>query len=52
VRSPALRAAGGITEPFWCLGFAAYEGERSMAIRWRLERALPAAWLPLMALAV
>jgi hypothetical protein len=47
--------AGVITEPFWCLGFAVYEGhegERSMAIRWWLERAIPAAWLPLMALAV
>jgi hypothetical protein len=47
--------AGGITEPFRCLGFAAYEGhegERPMAIRWRLERPIPAAWLPVMALAV
>ena len=41
--------AGGITEPFRCLGLATYEGhegERPMAIRWRLERAIPAAWLP------
>ena len=41
--------AGGITEPFRCLGFAVYdghEGERPMAIRWRLERAIPAGWLP------
>jgi hypothetical protein len=31
--------AGAITKPFRCLGFAAYEsheGERPMAIRWRL----------------
>jgi hypothetical protein len=28
------------------------EGERPMAIRWRLEREIPAAWLPVMALAV
>jgi len=36
------------TEPFVCLGFASYEsheGERPMAIRWRLEREIPAAWL-------
>ena len=41
--------AGGPTEPFVCLGFATYEsheGERPMAIRWRLEREIPAAWLP------
>jgi Domain of unknown function (DUF3427) len=46
---------GGPTEPFVCLGFARYEsheGERPMAIRWRLEREIPAAWLPVMALAV
>ncbi len=39
---------GGPTEPFVCLGFARYgshEGERPMAIRWRLERQIPAAWL-------
>jgi hypothetical protein len=47
--------ADGPTEPFVCLGFARYEGhegERPMAIRWRLEREIPAAWLPVMALAV
>jgi len=47
--------SGGITEPFRCLGFARYgghEGERPMAIRWRLEVPIPAAWLPGMALAV
>jgi len=41
--------ASGPTEPFLCLGFASYEGhegERPMAIRWRLERQIPAAWLP------
>jgi len=46
---------GAPTEPFVCLGFATYEsheGERRMAIRWRLEREIPAAWLPVMALAV
>jgi len=46
---------GGVTEPFVCLGFARYEsheGERPMAIRWRLERQIPAAWLPVMGLAV
>jgi hypothetical protein len=46
---------GAPTEPFVCLGFATYEsheGERPMAIRWRLEREIPAAWLPVMALAV
>jgi hypothetical protein len=46
---------GAPTEPFVCLGFAIYEsheGERPMAIRWRLEREIPAAWLPVMALAV
>jgi hypothetical protein len=39
---------GAPTEPFVCLGFARYEsheGERPMAIRWRLEREIPAAWL-------
>lgn len=44
----------GNTEPFRCLGFATYEGhegERPMAIRWRLERQIPAAWLPVMGLA-
>jgi hypothetical protein len=46
---------GAPTEPFACLGFASYkshEGERPMAIRWRLEREIPAAWLLVMALAV
>ncbi len=49
------RKQGTVTEPFVCLGFARYEsheGERPMAIRWRLEREIPAAWLPVMALAV
>jgi hypothetical protein len=50
-RAPRWRAlseedgqAGGITEPFRCLGFTRYEsheGERPMAIRWRLERPSP-----------
>ncbi|WP_411871263.1 hypothetical protein, partial [Vulcanococcus limneticus] len=42
------RKQGTVTEPFVCLGFARYEsheGERPMAIRWRLEREIPAAWL-------
>ncbi|MFY8149447.1 MAG: DUF3427 domain-containing protein, partial [Prochlorococcaceae cyanobacterium] len=47
--------AGGVTEPFRCLGFIRYEsheGERPMAIRWRLERAIPAGWMQGMGLAV
>ena len=47
--------AGGVNEPFRCLGFARYEsheGERTMAIRWRLERAIPAGWMQGMGLAV
>ena len=47
--------AGGVTEPLRCLGFARYEsheGERPMAIRWRLERAIPAGWMQGMGLAV
>ena len=49
------RRQGTVTEPFVCLGLARYEsheGERPMAVRWRLEREIPAAWLPVMALAV
>jgi hypothetical protein len=47
--------ASGVTEPFRCLGFATnegHEGERPMAIHWRLEVPIPAARLPAMALAV
>jgi hypothetical protein len=47
--------AGGVTKPFRCLGSARYvshEGERPMAIRWRLERAIPAACMPATALAI
>jgi hypothetical protein len=43
------RRQGMVTEPFVCLGFARYEsheGERPMAIRWRLEWEIPAMWLP------
>ena len=46
---------GGVTLPFLCLGFAddvSHEGERPMAIRWRLHRAIPAAFVPELALAV
>jgi superfamily II DNA or RNA helicase len=46
---------GGVTLPFLCLGFADYvshEGERPMAIRWRLQRPIPAAFVPELALAV
>lgn len=49
---------GTVTEPFVCFGFARYEsheGERPMAGAfrgWRLEREIPAAWLPVMGLAV
>jgi hypothetical protein len=49
------RRQGPVTAPFVCPGFAPYEsheGERPMAIRWRLEREIPAAWLTVMALAV
>ncbi|QNI70613.1 hypothetical protein CyaNS01_01481 [Cyanobium sp. NS01] len=49
------RQQGTVTEPSVCLGFATYashEGERPMAIRWRLEREIPAMWMPVMALAV
>ncbi|SBO43345.1 protein of unknown function [Cyanobium sp. NIES-981] len=49
------RRQGTVTEPFVCLGFARYEsheGERPMAIRCRLEREIPAAWMPAMGLAV
>jgi hypothetical protein len=45
----------GVTEPFVCLGLARYEsheGERPIAIRWRLEREIPVGWLPVMGLAV
>ncbi len=37
------------TEPIVGLGFARYEsheGERPKALRWRLEREIPAMWLP------
>jgi hypothetical protein len=46
---------GGVTLPFLCLGFADYvshEGERPLAIRWRLHRAIPAAFVPQLALAI
>ncbi|WP_198948219.1 DUF3427 domain-containing protein [Synechococcus sp. MW101C3] len=46
---------GGATLPFLFLGFADYvshQGERPMAIRWRLQRAIPAAFVPELALAV
>jgi hypothetical protein len=50
--------ANVIPEPFVCMGFATYEsheGERPMAgpfRGWRLEREIPAGWMPVMALAV
>ncbi|EAQ76428.1 hypothetical protein WH5701_04135 [Synechococcus sp. WH 5701] len=46
---------GQVTLPFRCLGFADYvshEGERPMAIRWRLQRAIPGAFYPELAVAV
>jgi hypothetical protein len=46
---------GGVTMPFLCLGFANYvshEGERPMAIRWRLHRPIPGAFYPELAVAV
>lgn len=45
---------GRVTEPFVCLRFARYEShddERAMAVRWCLDREIPAAWMPVMALA-
>ena len=41
--------------PFQCLGFAddvSHEGEPPMAIRWRLQRPIPAAFVPEQAVAV
>jgi hypothetical protein len=38
------RRQGTVTEPLQCLGFVScesHEGERPMAIRWRLERKIP-----------
>jgi hypothetical protein len=52
---PEQQRQGTVTEPFVCLGFVHYEsneGERPMAIRWRLQRAIPAAFVPELALAV
>ncbi len=46
---------GGVTLPFLCLGFADYvshEGERPMAIRWRMHRAIPGGFYPELAVAV
>jgi hypothetical protein len=46
---------GGVTLPFLCLGFAddlRHEGERPMAIRWRLHTAIPGAFYPELAVAV
>lgn len=54
-RAHPIPRRSATTEPFACLGFARYEShedEPPMAIRWRLEREIPAAWLPVMALAV
>jgi hypothetical protein len=45
---------GGVTLPFLCLGFADYvshQGERPMAIRWRLHRAIPGGFYPELAVA-
>ena len=46
--------AGGVTEPFRCLGLSAPRATRGrpMAIRWRLERPIPAGWMQGMGLAV
>ncbi|WP_457766736.1 DUF3427 domain-containing protein [Cyanobium sp. ULC065] len=46
---------GGVTLPFLGLGFAEYvshEGERPMAIRWRLQRAIPGGFYTELAVAV
>jgi hypothetical protein len=32
--------------PIKCARYESHEGEPPMAIRWRLEREIPAAWLP------
>ncbi len=45
----------GVTLPFLCLGFADYvrhQGERPMAITWRLQEPIPAEFYPAMAIAV
>jgi hypothetical protein len=34
------------------VSYESHDGERPMAIRWRLEREIPTAWLQGMALAV
>ena len=47
VREENKRIGG--TLPFLCLGFADYvshEGEQPMAIRWRLQRAIPEVFVP------
>jgi len=46
---------GGVTLPFLCLGLTddvSHEGERPMAIRWRLHRAIPGDFYPELAVAV
>ncbi len=46
---------GSVTLPFHFLGFANYvshQGERPMAIRWRLQQPIPAAFYPDLAVAV
>ncbi|WP_338430639.1 DUF3427 domain-containing protein [Synechococcus elongatus IITB3] len=49
------RQQNGQTLPFLCLGFADYvshQGDRPMAIRWRLHHPIPAALYPTIAIAV
>ncbi len=46
---------GGVTLPFHCLSFAddvSHQGARPMAIRWRLQQPIPAAFYPELAVAV
>ena len=53
VREENKRA--GVTMPFFCLGFAndaGHQGERPMAIRWRLHQPISAAFYPELAVAV
>ncbi len=53
--STTVNNRGVVTKPFHCLGFAedvSHEGERPMAIRWRLQQPIPAAFVPEQAVAV
>ncbi|WP_198949693.1 hypothetical protein [Synechococcus sp. 1G10] len=52
---PHHSRCGGYTLPFLCLriaGSMGHEGEGPMAIRWRLQRPIPGAFYPELAVAV